>query len=237
MRARVRNREAGNCRTPNRATFSRTSGSTVPRSSPTITALLRTLSSARMRTRSSAGIPHVSAVSRVVPFRGIREIVEPEQPHHMIDAQSSAVPHRFPQRFRIQPVTVFAMLPGIRWRERPVLPGGRKLSGGAIPTRHPARKWPVCPEVAARSGPWPEPDRDKARSPSPPGGRLLYPGDKGESCSIAPSRLQVSRLCSAANRRDRVAVTVRDTAAGQSGHTQPIRIPHGRSSSSAQYVA
>ena len=71
------------------ASRSRTPGSTVPRSSPTMKARARWLSSATIASSSSARVAHVGAALRA---ERARDPEQPEQAHHVVDAQAARVP-------------------------------------------------------------------------------------------------------------------------------------------------
>ena len=97
----------------------RVSSSTVPRSSPTITAFARWLSSATIASRSPGMAVHVRAVPRL---HARRDPEQPEQPHHVIDAQAAGVPEAGADRL-----------------------DERLVAGGAEPVRHERRQAPVLP--------------------------------------------------------------------------------------------
>ena len=133
---------------PKRASVSRTSGSTVPRSSPTTTTWLRTLSSARMRTKSSSSFAHVGALGGVAV---VRNPVEAEQAHHVIDAQRAAVAAVLADRFGEQAVAVLAVTLGIGRRKAPVLALGREIVGRRAHAASGHEEPPVRPQVRAEA--------------------------------------------------------------------------------------
>ena len=216
---------------PNRASVSRTSGSTVPRSSPTIVTWLRTLSSARMRTKSSERLAHVGALRGVA---ALGNPVEPEQPHHVIDAQRAAVPAILADRFGEQPVAIFAMLLRIGRREAPILALAARNRPAASPRGSRRRRTAGAPRDRSRSGRWPAPDRDRGRWTGRVRARAAARrAIAGRSATAATRRTLPARQCSRAN----ACVSAESgycSGAGQSVQIQMFGSAVCRCSSSAQ---
>ena len=155
----------------------------------------------------------------------------------MIDAQRAAVPHRLADRFRIQPVTVFAMLPRIGRRERPVLPGGRKIVRRRA---HPASgdvKLPVRPEVAAAAVGGQRQIVIKADAHPRLAGVLLDAGELPVHVPLQPAVEQDFALVFRRKLPYGVARRDRDTARASRARPRDRDSRHADASSSAQYVA
>ena len=146
---------------PKRASVSRISGSTVPRSSPTTTTRLRTLSSARMRTK----IFECARARRrpSVASHAVGNPVEAEEAHHVVDAQRAAVAAVLADGFGEQAVAVLAV--ALRsWAAGRPSPGpwGRNRRA-ASPRGSRRRRTGGAPTGRCRNGRWPAPDRGRGR--------------------------------------------------------------------------
>ena len=86
-----------------------------------------------MRTKSSVAFAHVGALGGVAV---IRNPVQAEQPHHVVDAQRAAVPAVLADGFGEQAVAVFAVALAAGGGKPQSWPLGEKSSGGD-PTRQP----------------------------------------------------------------------------------------------------
>ncbi len=171
---------------------------TVPRSSPTTMNPWRTLSSA-------SDAQQIVGVSRGRRRRrrrsAIRNPVQPEEAHDVIDAQRSAVPRAVADGLRERA--------GSRWRGAPrdwaaesPSPGrwarSRREARPRGSPRHRTRGGPTGPR---RSGRWPGPDRDTGRSSCPcrEGVRLRLRPICRSSCHCRNLKNRTRARCSCAN--------------------------------------
>ena len=131
---------------PNRASVSRISGSTVPRSSPITD---HPVADALERQHAHEILGHLAHVCALRGIAAVGNPVEAEQAHHVIDAQRAAVAAIAADRFGEQPVAVFAMRLRIGRRKAPILALGREIVGRRAHAATANKERPMRPQVGA----------------------------------------------------------------------------------------
>ncbi len=89
-------------------------------------------------------VTHVDAFGSAEPLWNPEQ---PEQPHHMVDAERSAGANHLSDTLAIQPVAVFPVLRSIRRRKGPVLTIRREVVGRSAYAAALDIKFAVGPEI------------------------------------------------------------------------------------------
>ena len=106
-------------------------------------------------------LAHVGALGSV---HAVGNPEQAEEAHHVIDAQRPAVPAVLANRFREQAVAVLAMPQPSSAAETPSPAPWERNRRAANPRGTPPHRTAGAPTGRCRSGPWPAPGRDTARS-------------------------------------------------------------------------